>query len=183
MSLRFSAYGPLGSGKTMDIVKEAFRYFYQHKTCEIISNIWIDMPFTKLTNMEEIFTLERGNKFLLLDEFWKEADSRKSQSAKNEILSIFLIRSRKYHWTIGYSEQFWRQIDIRIRYITDLWMEPQMWLRSHYLQEEIFNPYGEYITERWYDATKLWPLFKTDDPPYTFEAVNLLAQWQKATRR
>ena len=160
----------------MALILEALRYHAMYPNNAVYSNIWLSFDYVPIRSVEILFDLHEPC-FILLDELWKEADSRKAMSVINEIWSILLIRSRKLGWTIGYSEQFWRQIDIRIRYVTDVFIEPQMHCRGRILEEQLYSVRGQWIGERWYNGESLWSKFKSYDPPFNFEVENLRERW------
>jgi len=75
------------------------------------------MPYIPVTSPEQIESMQDG--FFAGDELWTWADARVSGSKKNKFITPILAKSRKRGIHIGYTVQAFRQIDVRIRNITD----------------------------------------------------------------
>jgi len=116
--------------------------------------------------------------FLLLDELWALADSRKSFSLINDVMSMLLLRSRKKRWRVGYTQQWYTQTDLRIRFITEVWIEPMMY-RDVVLKEDIYNKHAQYICTRWYDGSLFFDCYDTEADPFTLDLGELKFLWDK----
>ena len=174
--MRFCAFGDLGSGKTICIVKEALRYHRKHPLNKIYSNIeLLTIPYVPIDSASAFFEIEKSC-FVLLDELWHLADSRKSMAVINDVLSMLLLRSRKRDWVVGYSQQWYTQTDIRIRFITDVWIEPQF-LKGRILREDIYDKHASFLATRFYDGTKFFDDFDTYADPFTLNVKDLKALW------
>lgn len=57
---------------------------------------------------------------------WQWADSRMSGSKKNKFITMILAKSRKRGINIAYSVQYFKQMDIRIRTVTDFVAIPRL---------------------------------------------------------
>lgn len=179
--VRFCAFGGLGSGKTLSVVKEALRYHRDFSNLPIFSNIELfnvpDRLFKRVDSASVLFEIDKPC-FLLLDELWSMADSRKSMSLINDVMSMLLLRSRKKNWRVGYTQQWYTQTDIRIRFITDVWILPDL-LRGNILREEIYDKHANFLCSRCYDATLFFEDFDTWADPFTLDLEELRFLWDK----
>jgi hypothetical protein len=104
--VRVVAFGFLGSGKTMSIVKEAYRHMKKHPDHNIYSNVPLNPDifknFKPIRSCGDLFDIEK-NCFVLLDEDWHMADSLNSQSIEARSHAVILLRSRKLEWDVGIS--------------------------------------------------------------------------------
>lgn len=57
---------------------------------------------------------------------WTWADSRVSGSKKNKFITMVLAKSRKRGINIGYTAQYFRSVDVRIRTVTDFLAVPTL---------------------------------------------------------
>lgn len=114
--------GELGSGKTLALTYLALRNY--HKGRKLYSNYNLKLPFTKVTTPEDIVNMREG--FLCADELWTWADSRLSGSKKNKFLTLVLAKSRKRGINIGYTAQYFKSVDVRIRTVTDFLCMPKL---------------------------------------------------------
>ena len=185
MSVRFCEFGELGTGKTAGCVKEAYRYHINHPNNPIYTNI--ELTFCKrgierhVDSPKVLFDINEAC-FLLLDEMWAMADSRKSMSLLNDVMSMLLLRSRKKGWVVGYSQQWYTQTDIRLRFITEVWIAPEIkhgWM----LREEIMNKHAELLRVRKYDIRKLYDLYDTYADPFTLNIDDLRDLWDNWRRK
>jgi hypothetical protein len=119
--------------------------------------------------------------FLLLDELWHLADSRKSMSLVNDVMSMLLLRSRKQGWRVGYSQQWFTQTDLRIRFVTEVWFYPEM-IRDRILHEEIYDKHATYLGERWYDGSRFFEDFDSYADPFTLNIDELKECWERYRR-
>lgn len=115
--------GELGSGKTLSLTYLALRNYYKGRN--IYANYALKkIPFTLITQPEQILQMHDG--FAALDELWTWADSRASGSKKNKFITPILSKSRKRGVHLGYTCQYFKSIDIRIRTVTDFVCMPKM---------------------------------------------------------
>jgi len=179
-SLRLCTFGDLGSGKTLVLVKEALRY-YLAKRGKVYSNIeLVGIDYEKICSAEMLFDLKVGC-FVLLDELWHMADSRKGMSVVNDVMNMLMLRSRKRSWFVGYSEQWYTQLDLRIRFITDLWIQPQ--IARDILREDIYNKNADFLATRFYEAKPLFKYYDSYADPFTLDVEALRGAWETYKRR
>lgn len=160
--------GRLGKGKTLSAVMMAYSEFLEHR--KIFSNIWLKFEHTPIRSPYDFIELKNG--FALLDELWSLADNRKSHSALNNLTTILCLRSRKMDFDVFYTQQF-VQIDIRILYITDYWIqpdtEPQHPKTPVILKQKITDADGKTQPERRYPCFDYLNLYNTKQDPYTIQ--------------
>jgi hypothetical protein len=177
LSIRICSFGELGAGKSLTILYELLRWMKTHPGIHVYSNMpLIGIEFTRIDDPDILFNIDRESA-VILDELWHIADSRKSMSVVNDIMNMLLIRSRKRHWFVGYTQQHWMQTDKRIRFITELWIEPRMikpWLNMKYYSKE-----GTLLGERTVDASQFWDRFDSEADPYTLNVERLEALYKK----
>jgi hypothetical protein len=140
----------------------------------VFSNIeLLTIPYEKVDSPRVLFELSEPC-FLLLDELWHLADSRKSGSGSliNAVMCMLLLRSRKQKWVVGYSQQWYTQTDIRIRFITDVWIMPEFY-RDRYLKEDIYDKHANPLCTRWYDGSKFFEDYDTEADPFTLNIDEL----------
>lgn len=175
--MRFCAFGDLGSGKTLSLVKEALRYHKNHPFSKIYSNIELcTIPYIPIDSASIIFDIEDAC-YVLLDELWALADSRKGMALINDVMNMLLLRSRKKGWVVGYSQQWYTQTDIRIRFITDIWIEPQF-LKNRILREDIYDKHANFLATRFYDGSRFFEDFDSFADPFTLDVKELKALWE-----
>lgn len=176
-SLRFCAFGPLGSGKTLTAVKEAYRYHILHPQNKIYSNVPLNRDvfgdsYIPLTCVEQLFDITEPC-YILLDESWSIADSRNPQAPENKALNMVLLRSRKKGWLVGYTQQWYTQLDLRQRFITDIWILPQFYALQGVLQEDLYDLHTNFLGTRFYDGTLFFDLYDTTKDPLTLDPAAL----------
>ena len=116
--------GEMGSGKTLSAVYLAS--ILKNKGYFIISNMKnFLLNDNLLTNPDMLKELDAKKKYLIIiDEIYVYADSRRSASKKNLLLSYLIFQSRKRNLDIIYTAQKFTSVDIRIRKLTDLFILP-----------------------------------------------------------
>jgi hypothetical protein len=158
-------------------VKEAWRFHLSFPEYKIYSNIELhDMPYVKVDSAKILFQLHDPC-FLLLDELWHLADSRKSQSLVNDVFSMLLLRSRKQFWRVAYSQQWYTQTDLRIRFITDFWIQPE--IRNLKLIERIYDKHAHFLKARAYWAANFYDLYDSYADPFTLNMDELEYEYDK----
>jgi len=133
--------GYLGCGKTLGLTYLAYQWF---KAGHIIySNYKLGFEFKPIIDLEDIENMKSG--FGSLDELWLWMDARLSASKRNRAISGILLKSRKRKISLGYTAQSFRQVDIRLRHITDVLVLPRMARRNKLC---ILNFYANPISSR-----------------------------------
>lgn len=180
-SVRFCSYGELGTGKTMTVVREAKIYHWLHPNLPIFSNIGLNtVPYKRVDSAAVLFELNDPC-FLFLDELWHLANSYKTMSLINDVMDNLLLRSRKKKWVVGYSQEYWTQTDLRIRYITERFMEPEI-THGYILKVPIYNKYGAFLRRWRFDARWFYEDYNSDEDPFTLNLDELKFLWNKYRR-
>jgi len=180
-NFRYASFGGVGSGKTITLVRDCLMYHRDFPNNPIFSNIQLNtVKFNVVDSASVLFELNKPC-YLLLDELWHLADSRKSMSLINDVLSMLLLRSRKKGWRVGYSQQWFTQTDIRIRFITDVWILPEL-IKGVVLREDIFNKHAEFISTRFYDGSLFFEDFESEEDPFTLKIDELRELWDRYLR-
>lgn len=181
MSFRICAYGPLGSGKTLSMVEKTVRFKVKFPDLPVYSNVPLSgLEYKKVDSAAILFELKEPC-ILLLDELWHMADSRKGMSLMNDVFNMLLLRSRKQGWRVLYTQQHWRQTDLRIRYVTDLMIEPEM-TQGRYVHETLWTIEGVYLTENSFDGKPLFDLYDTNADPFTLRVDEIKECWKRYCR-
>jgi hypothetical protein len=94
---------------------------------------------------------------------------------------MLLLRSRRRGWFVGYTQQHWRQTDLRIRFVTELWIAPEM--RGKWVHLRYYDKDATLLSERVIDGSQFWDLYDTDADPYTLNVEKLKALWEAKQRR
>lgn len=179
--------GQLGAGKTFFGVIWIYDGFCQKLPTG--TNIPVTFPSKPLKTLEDI-ALNSYKEFYdktglngrdLLDELWKLADNRKCMSLMSDLVDIILLKSRKQHRDIFYSQQF-LQIDPRIAYITNEWISPTIFgvdknkpISKENLPDLLIidrcDNYFNDLTPRQIDLKPYLNLFDSDDDPYIIKEM------------
>ena len=114
--------GRMGSGKTLSMVRNAYRYYKAGYT--IYSNINLKFPHKPYT-LQELIDYANNNvtlkkSVILIDEAHIFLDSRNSGSKRNRVISYFLLQTRKKGCHLYYTTQRFHQIDKRLRDNSDV---------------------------------------------------------------
>lgn len=114
--------GLLGSGKTLSMVRDMIKD--KQKGKKIITNLVTNFEKTEISKeffedfskdkTEELFDVTLG-----IDELHIFLDSRRSTSKKNTATSYFILQTRKRRVTLRGTSQFFNQIEVRLRNVTD----------------------------------------------------------------
>lgn len=182
-SIRFCDFGILGSGKTLSTVKEAYRFHVLHPDLKVFSNVPLNVDifgdsFVPLTSTKQLFGIDEAC-FVLIDEAWHLADSRQIQSPENKALGTLLLRSRKRNWVVGFTQQWYTQLDLRLRFVTDIWIMPQFFQFVGILQEDIYDLHANFLATRFYDGTKFFDLYDTTKDPLTLDIEGLEEEYDR----
>ena len=117
--------GKLGTGKTIGAVNLTKRCYNSGYT--LYSNIKLTkMPYIPLSKVEDFNSIETKKNLFLLDEFWLNSDSRKSNSILNMLGTTHILQSRKKHIDTIITSQDFYQLDKRIRFVTNWIIEPKI---------------------------------------------------------
>lgn len=114
--------GELGAGKTLSLTYLAFRNYCKGR--KIFSNYTLAFEHERIEKIEDIENIRNG--FFAGDELWLWLDARSSLKEKNRVISSILLKSRKRDVHIAYTTQSFKQIDKRIRNITDFIAIPML---------------------------------------------------------
>lgn len=177
-SLRYSTNGDLGSGKTLDLVREAGWVHKYFPDLPIFSNIELfSVPYKPVLSASVLFELEKPC-FLLLDELWHMVDSHRSMSLVNNVLSLLLLRSRKRNWRVGYSQQWVTQTDLRVRFVTEVAIFPQMH-RGEIVYEAGFNKFMDFIGDVKFCAYPFYSDYDSCADPFTLNVAELKEGYER----
>jgi hypothetical protein len=177
----------LGTGKTTVVSREVVYHNAYFPDNPVFANIRMSnvRNYQALRDVATLFEIDEAC-CLLLDEAWHIADSRKSMvSVVNDVMSMFMIRSRKKNWWVELTEQLHTQLDIRLRFITDVWSQPRYYDEI----DMIYIPYqvgeGTMFDEDWFDPLDMFRqgIFKTDEDPLTLDVENLKERYDVFMRR
>jgi hypothetical protein len=136
-------FGRLGKGKTLRIAIKSYGAFCKGR--DVASNLPVSFRHDKISSIEDFLNLSHCD--ILGDELWAIGDNRK-RNALGELASIFCLRSRKQDVNIRYTQQF-LQIDVRIAYITTLWINPQCYPYNKDPESTVQIPPEYIVCKRW----------------------------------
>lgn len=123
--------GTRGRGKTLSCVREAYEHYLKGYT--IYSNINLNKKYFKTwfkLDGQMLVDWVEGDKqfkkaFFILDEVHVYLDSRMGMSKRNIIISYFILQTRKRDVRLGYTTQFYNQVEKRLRQPTEVIVECQ----------------------------------------------------------
>lgn len=170
------SWGQLGKGKSLAILYEAERWKLRNPNCTIYSNFPLTIDHVKINDPEIIFGIKKDS-IVLLDELWHMANSRTGMSLINDIMTMLLIRSRKKHWFVGYTQQHFKQTDLRIRYVTEVWIEPEM--GPTHTRLRYYTCDGKYLGERYIKSSDYWNDYLSEEDPYTLDIEAMKKSWER----
>ena len=105
-----------------------------------------------------------GEGLLAFDEIWQYADSRKSISKENELVSEILLRSGHEGFNVAYTTQRFGQVDKRLREITNFIFQPMMLLDNRYCVVKVFkleNGITKELPSFSFNPLRIYPLYNT----------------------
>ncbi len=169
--------GVLGAGKTIGGLDQGLKRVYLNHNrgnldYYIASNITLKIPeslnfkFVLIEDIKQIEDLE--NCVILFDEWWKWVDARVSMSKRNKFWSEWSVITRKRNIDVDYTEQSTKQIDKRIRKITNYLAKPSQ--DSIDWEATIENKYKHLVYL--YTIVKVAPLQNTGVNPFKYAIVN-----------
>jgi len=115
--------GNLGAGKTLTLTFFGW-YLHTQLGAPLYTNYWVSMPHKTISTLDAIDTITGG--VFLGDELWSWMDSRGFGTQKNMQIAKILLKSRKRGIDIFYTTQHFKQMDARVRRITDILCFPEM---------------------------------------------------------
>ena len=116
--------GKMGSGKTLSLVREIYKYFLKGYT--VYSNFGLSFEHTPIDFstlykwVEEQKQLD--NVVIALDEVHIMLDSRSGMSKKSKTMTFWLNQTRKMGVKLFYTTQYMHQVDKRLRSGTDVFV-------------------------------------------------------------
>lgn len=117
--------GDIGAGKTM--LETCFLTLGADSGHKIYANYKLKaIPYTHLGNQADFLAITGDKNLIGLDEYWLSADSRRSSSVLNLATTTWGLQSRKIHSDVIITTQGHMQLDIRLRQLIRLWMEPSI---------------------------------------------------------
>ena len=154
--------GARGSGKTLSMVLEAYRY--QSIGYRVLSNIGLNFDHETYTGKDiERFASEKNNlkdSVLLVDEAHILLDSRTSVTKRNRIVSYFILQTRKRNVHLLYTTQSFHQIEKRLRDQTDILVECSF--KDGYVQQKIHDVHKGRTIRGLFEAEPLFDLYDTN---------------------
>jgi hypothetical protein len=122
--------GDIGSGKTMAMT--AFGAMAYNTGVSIYANYPLKgIKYQHISAFEDFLQIKTPRNLILLDELWASADSRQSMS--NLQATQWAAQSRKIgsvSTDVIWTGQMHKQLDLRIRELTQFWMEPSIAARD-----------------------------------------------------
>lgn len=160
--------GKLGQGKTMSLALIA--HLYKLKGWKIYSNIHsLKDSDVFVPDIIEDFTKNHGSYSLLaLDEIYLYIDSRLHGTRKNMAYSYILMQSRKNNFDVIYTTNYYKNVDIRLRRLTDFVIECEykelIKDKLGLLKWKIIDEEGDLIKEKqFYVDKKVFALYNTKE--------------------
>lgn len=121
-------FGDPGSGKTLSMIKDAAD-IYKERHCDIYSNTHLfNLPYTLITQEDLLNWANESTSFenaiiLITEAHVFGLDSRTSMKKSNRVLSYLLTQMRKKKCSVLADSQYPRQIDVRLRDLSDITVE------------------------------------------------------------
>lgn len=184
VSARVCMYGDLGSGKTLCAVREAEIYHFFYPKNPIYSNIHIiNVPF-KIKELDSPRILFEINQpcFMLLDEWWHVADSHK-RGLVNDMQSMIMLRSRKKNWHVAVTEQYYTQLDLRIRFSTDFWVEPSHNEQTDRITMQFYSKHGTPLRRKRFNSRPFYSHYDSTEDPLTLDVEELKTEYEAYMNR
>lgn len=127
--------GKRGCGKTLTMAKTVIDMLKKGKTIYTnfhLNKKYIDKKYHKKIHLldNEFFKNYKDFKLyncaLFIDEIYVYIDSRTSSSKRNRLWSYFINQTRKRDVDLYYTTQFFRQVELRLRENTEIFIYPQI---------------------------------------------------------
>lgn len=125
--------GLLGSGKTLSMIRDMYKDKKRNK--KVITNLVTKFSSTNLSSkfFEDFSKDKTGELFnctIAIDELHIFLDSRRSTSKRNTATSYFILQTRKREVMLRGTSQFFCQIDVRLRNVTDYLTECKAFIKK-----------------------------------------------------
>jgi hypothetical protein len=153
-------FGNLGSGKTLSLVYYAVLNKYKHGK-DIYSNIDLAISHYRIRSLDQFRAMHDG--FAVMDEIWKFCDARRSSSQANKLITEILSASRKRGMDIGYTAQYFKSADIRLRSVTDLFAMPRINDNGICTLEVYDSDFRTLVETKRFPAAAIFPLYNTNE--------------------
>lgn len=118
--------GDIGSGKTM-LMSSLGHLAYDSGTSIYANYALKKADYTPISEVDDFLNIKTPKNLILLDELWKTADARHSMSNLANV--NWAAESRKIgavRTDVIWSGQLFKQLDLRIRELTQFWIEPRI---------------------------------------------------------
>ena len=184
-SIRVCSFGGLGSGKTLVGVRRAEQYHYDFPDRPIYSNIHLcRVPYKKIDSIQALFDIIDIDEpcFVFLDEFWTTNDSS-DKTIIQQILSVVMAMSRKLGWEVYMSEQWFTQLQLRTRFITDIWAEPVYDEETQIIMVPFRTKYGEDLGGYMFNAKEFFEGYHSFEPPFTVNVEELKEKYLEFAKK
>jgi hypothetical protein len=156
--------GARGSGKTLSMVLEAYRYHEQGYT--ILSNLGLSFPHQTYDGKTiESYASDKNplkNAVILVDEAHVLLDSRSSQTKRNRIVSYFILQTRKRNVHLLYTTQSFHQVEKRLRDQSDYVIECSFDKLSERVMQRINDRATGRTIKGVFDAKPVYDLYDTN---------------------
>lgn len=163
--------GSRGKGKTLTMVKDAYRYYLDGY--KVLANI--DLPFAKYISNEDVLLLDKDSRVrncvLLLDEIQVFYDSRASSNKVNMRFSNFIQQIRKRGVIVLCTTQFANAVDKRLRQHLDIIALPEFDSVTLYclvtyvdittVENDLFGQAEPLFTSSCFDARPIFSMYST----------------------
>lgn len=160
--------GKLGKGKTMSLALIA--HLYKLKGWKIYSNVHSLHDSDKyVPDIREDFDGNHDSYSLLaLDEIYLYIDARLHGTKKNRAYSYILMQSRKNNFDIVYTTNYYKNVDIRLRRLTDFVIECDyreiVKGKLGFLSWDVLDEEGELIKQKsFYVGKSVFALYNTKE--------------------
>ena len=151
-------FGNLGTGKTLGLTY----YLHKYRANEIYANYHLAFKSNYIAEPEDLLNVSQG--YIGLDELWAWLDSRVSASKKNRLLGHFLLTSRKRGCHVLYTAQHFKQVDKRVRNITDVLAFPTYDRKTKRLTIELTSQFDSSFRRKFtIDARPIFDMFNTTE--------------------
>lgn len=185
--MSFTAFvGPPGSGKTASLTYVAFKdCMLQHR--RIISNYKLKFPRRKLIQshleknlaccppggykpeplkLEDLLSVRSNdfkNALSAVDEIWTLLDSRSAGTKANKKGTTVVLQMRKRDMDLVYTTQWFKQVDVRIRVITDYVIKCERDKKSERIKWTIHNRNTGKVRQKIINPIPIYPYYDTKE--------------------
>jgi len=151
--------GNLGQGKTLTLTYLLLGFkILQHATIVTNYNVkFADIIIDSPDKLSGIRSAKVG-----LDEIWAWVDSRTTQSNRNKVINSILLSSRKRELDILGTVQNFKQLDPRIRRVTDLIIIPYYY-HERKCKIYFYSPNGQLLAIKKFVPEPIFQLYDTNE--------------------